>query len=55
MATILKVTQNALMGVVAIALTAGWRPVGVFAAATVVNVVLALGLAALLFGGFSVT
>ncbi|GAA4585927.1 hypothetical protein GCM10023194_30230 [Planotetraspora phitsanulokensis] len=34
---------------------AGWRPVGVFAAATVVNVVLALGLAALLFSGFSVT
>ncbi|GII32507.1 YeiH family protein [Planotetraspora mira] len=34
---------------------AGWRPVGVFAAATVVNVLLALGLAALLFSGFSVT
>ncbi|MER7134079.1 YeiH family protein [Streptosporangium saharense] len=34
---------------------AGWRPVGVFAAATVVNVVVALGLALLLFGGFSAT
>lgn len=32
---------------------AGWRPVGVFAAATVVNVVVALGLAVLLFSGFS--
>ncbi|SDG59068.1 conserved hypothetical integral membrane protein [Sinosporangium album] len=32
---------------------AGWRPVGVFASATVVNVVLALGLALLLFSGFS--
>ncbi|GGK97229.1 hypothetical protein Sme01_35680 [Sphaerisporangium melleum] len=32
---------------------AGWRPVGVFAAATVVNVVVALVLAALLFSGFS--
>ncbi|MEV7006177.1 putative sulfate exporter family transporter [Streptosporangium sp. NPDC051022] len=33
---------------------AGWRPVGVFAAATAVNVVVALGLALLLFSGFSV-
>ncbi|MEU4234238.1 putative sulfate exporter family transporter [Nonomuraea sp. NPDC026600] len=33
---------------------AGWRPVGVFAAATAVNLLLALGLAALLFGGFAV-
>ncbi|MEU7894301.1 hypothetical protein AB0B45_15750 [Nonomuraea sp. NPDC049152] len=32
---------------------AGWRPVGVFAAATVVNVAVALGLAVLLFSGFS--
>ncbi|MGW5685067.1 YeiH family protein [Nonomuraea sp. NPDC003754] len=32
---------------------AGWRPVGVFAAATVVNVLVALGLAVLLFSGFS--
>ncbi|MER7206523.1 putative sulfate exporter family transporter [Streptosporangium sp. NPDC020072] len=32
---------------------AGWRPVGVFAAATLVNVVVALGLALALFGGFS--
>ena len=31
---------------------AGWRPVGVFAGATVVNVVVALGLAPLLFRGF---
>lgn len=31
---------------------AGWRPVGVFAAATVVNVLVALGLAVLLFSGF---
>lgn len=30
---------------------AGWRPVVLFAAATVVNIVVALGLAALLFGG----
>ncbi|MBB4914744.1 YeiH family protein [Streptosporangium saharense] len=34
---------------------AGWRPVGVFATATVVNVVVALGLALLLFSGFSAT
>ncbi len=32
---------------------AGWRPIGVFAAATVVNIVLALGLASLLFRGFA--
>jgi uncharacterized integral membrane protein (TIGR00698 family) len=34
---------------------AGWRPVGVFAIATVVNLALALLLASLLFSGFSVT
>ncbi|SDQ79934.1 YeiH family protein [Thermostaphylospora chromogena] len=34
---------------------AGWRPVGVFAAATAVNLILGLGLAVLLFSGFSVT
>ena len=34
---------------------AGWRPIGVFAAATVVNVLLALGLATVLFSGFSVS
>lgn len=33
---------------------AGWRPIGVFAAATVFNVLLALGLASLLFANFSV-
>jgi len=32
---------------------AGWRPVGVFAAATVVNLLAALGLASLLFWNFS--
>jgi uncharacterized membrane protein YadS len=32
---------------------AGWRPIGVFAAATVVNVVLALALASILFAGFT--
>lgn len=32
---------------------AGWRPIGVFATATVVNVVLALGLASVLFAGFT--
>ena len=32
---------------------AGWRPVAVFASATVVNIVVALGLAAVLFSGFS--
>lgn len=31
---------------------AGWRPVAVFASATVVNIVVALGLALLLFGNF---
>jgi uncharacterized integral membrane protein (TIGR00698 family) len=34
---------------------AGWRPVGVFAAATAVNLVLALVLASVLFAGFSVS
>ena len=33
---------------------AGWRPVALFAAATVVNIVAALGLATLLFGNFTV-
>jgi uncharacterized membrane protein YadS len=33
---------------------AGWRPITVFASATVVNVVVALGLAAVLFGHFEV-
>jgi uncharacterized membrane protein YadS len=32
---------------------AGWRPVGVFAAATVVNLLVGLGLAVLLFSGFA--
>lgn len=32
---------------------AGWRPIGVFGAATVVNLGVGLGLAALLFGGFT--
>ncbi|MFO7163341.1 MAG: putative sulfate exporter family transporter [Mycolicibacterium hassiacum] len=32
---------------------AGWRPIGVFAAATVANIVVALGLASVLFAGFS--
>ncbi len=32
---------------------AGWRPIGVFAAATVFNVLLALALASLLFAGFT--
>ncbi len=31
---------------------AGWRPIAVFASATVVNIVVALGLAAVLFGNF---
>ncbi|NUT45982.1 MAG: putative sulfate exporter family transporter, partial [Saccharothrix sp.] len=31
---------------------AGWRPGGVFAAATAVNLLVALGLAAVLFSGF---
>ena len=33
---------------------AGWRPIAVFASATVVNIVVALGLAAVLFGSFQV-
>jgi uncharacterized membrane protein YadS len=33
---------------------AGWRPIAVFASATVVNIVLALALAALLFADFTV-
>jgi uncharacterized integral membrane protein (TIGR00698 family) len=33
---------------------AGWRPIALFASATVVNIVVALGLATLLFGGFQV-
>ena len=33
---------------------AGWRPVAVFASATVVNIVVALGLALILFGNFQV-
>ncbi|MGE2721248.1 YeiH family protein [Mycolicibacterium celeriflavum] len=33
---------------------AGWRPVALFASATVVNIVVALGLAAVLFGNFQV-
>jgi uncharacterized membrane protein YadS len=33
---------------------AGWRPVAVFASATVVNIVVALGLATVLFGNFQV-
>lgn len=32
---------------------AGWRPIGVFASATVVNLAVGLGLAVLLFSGFS--
>ena len=31
---------------------AGWRPIAVFASATVVNIVVALGLATVLFGNF---
>jgi uncharacterized integral membrane protein (TIGR00698 family) len=34
---------------------AGWRPIGVFASATLLNILLALGLATLLFSGFTVT
>lgn len=34
---------------------AGWRPVAVFASATVVNIVVALGLALVLFGNFQVS
>lgn len=33
---------------------AGWKPIGVFAAATVANIVLALALASLLFSGFTI-
>jgi uncharacterized integral membrane protein (TIGR00698 family) len=33
---------------------AGWRPVAVFASATVVNIVVALGLATILFGNFTI-
>ena len=33
---------------------AGWRQIAVFAAATVVNIVVALGLATVLFGNFQV-
>ncbi|BBY80849.1 putative sulfate exporter family transporter [Mycolicibacterium pulveris] len=34
---------------------AGWRPIALFASATVVNIVVALGLAAVLFGGFEMS
>ena len=34
---------------------AGWRPIALFASATVVNIVVALGLAVVLFGGFQVS
>lgn len=34
---------------------AGWRPIALFASATVVNIVVALGLALLLFGNFTVS
>ncbi|KMO72522.1 hypothetical protein BST22_27950 [Mycolicibacterium chubuense] len=34
---------------------AGWRPIAVFASATVVNIVVALGLALVLFGNFTVS
>ncbi|AEV72070.1 putative membrane protein [Mycolicibacterium rhodesiae NBB3] len=34
---------------------AGWRPIALFASATVVNIVVALGLAVVLFGGFEVS
>ncbi len=34
---------------------AGWRPIALFASATVVNIVVALGLAIVLFGNFTVT
>ena len=33
---------------------AGWRPIALFASATVVNIVVALGLAAVLFGNFTI-
>ena len=32
----------------------GWRPIAVFASATVLNIVVALGLATVLFGNFQV-
>ena len=34
---------------------AGWRPVALFASATVVNIVVALGLAVVLFGNFAIS
>ena len=34
---------------------AGWRPIALFASATVVNIVVALGLAAVLFGSFTLS
>ncbi len=34
---------------------AGWRPIVLFASATVVNIVVALGLALVLFGNFQVS
>lgn len=34
---------------------AGWRPIAVFASATVVNILVALGLAVILFGNFTVS
>jgi uncharacterized integral membrane protein (TIGR00698 family) len=34
---------------------AGWRPIALFASATVVNIVVALGLAVVLFGNFSIS
>ncbi|MEV6815130.1 hypothetical protein [Micromonospora sp. NPDC051296] len=34
---------------------AGWRPVAVFGGATVFNLVLALGLASVLFAGFTIS
>lgn len=34
---------------------AGWRPIALFASATVVNIVVALGLALLLFGNFTIS
>lgn len=40
---------------VALLRQAGWRPVGVFAAATAANLLVALGLATLLFGSFQLT
>jgi Kef-type K+ transport system membrane component KefB len=33
---------------------AGWRPIAVFASATVVNIVVALGLATVLFANFQI-